>query len=353
MQAGLIEDGELDPALFAQPLNSGAQRTETIDSNALSTELQKLQRRQNSPSALTEGEKRWLDFLLALDGAAAPVANGVRSLTVTYGKHRVIGRRTASHPGMQSCPSGLRSLLLRGVHDIDIVNCHPVLKLQVAEKMDADTPKLREYVENRDPMLQRIADHYGVPTAKAKYAVIRVLNGGAIEAWIRDAGATRGQGEPQPDLRDLACEARDIQEAFFRMDEFQKHVTSLKNELQRTTAAAVEAAQSRVRAATSHRAKEAAQRQLGNARLKASRHAIDRSAFALCVFELEDKVLGVIDEYFQAHGWTVPTLIFDGMHVNHRDDADLDAAMRGAEAAVLKKLGYKIALLDKPLYTAA
>ena len=107
-----------------------------------------------------------------------------------------------------------------------------------------------------------------------------------------------------------------------------------------------------MRVATSPRAKEEAQRQLGNAQRKASRHAIDRSVFACCVFELEDKVLGVIDEYFQQHGWTVPTLIFDGMHVNHRDEADLDAAMRGAEAAVLTELGYKISLLDKPLYNA-
>ena len=41
------------------------------------------------------------------------------------------------------------------------------------------------------------------------------------------------------------------------------------------------------------------------------------------------------------------------MHVRHRDDrnaADLKAALRAAEAAVKEKLGYTIALTEKPLF---
>ena len=41
------------------------------------------------------------------------------------------------------------------------------------------------------------------------------------------------------------------------------------------------------------------------------------------------------------------------MHVRHRDDrnaADLEAALRAAEAAVKEKLGYTIALTEKPLF---
>ena len=57
-------------------------------------------------------------------------------ITVTYHKRRAIGRRTASYPSMQNCPSGLRpQLVKRYYHDIDMVNCHPVLMLQVALKM--------------------------------------------------------------------------------------------------------------------------------------------------------------------------------------------------------------------------
>ena len=41
------------------------------------------------------------------------------------------------------------------------------------------------------------------------------------------------------------------------------------------------------------------------------------------------------------------------MHVRHRDDrgdADLEAALRAAEASVKEKLGYTIALTEKPLF---
>ena len=41
------------------------------------------------------------------------------------------------------------------------------------------------------------------------------------------------------------------------------------------------------------------------------------------------------------------------MHARHRDDrnaADLEAALRAAEAAVKEKLGYTIALTEKPLF---
>jgi len=38
------------------------------------------------------------------------------------------------------------------------------------------------------------------------------------------------------------------------------------------------------------------------------------------------------------------------LHVRHRKDADLEAALRAAEAAVKAKLGYTIALTEKPLF---
>ena len=43
-------------------------------------------------------------------------------------------------------------------------------------------------------------------------------------------------------------------------------------------------------------------------------------------------------------------LIFDGLMVEHRDDADFEAAMRRAEEAVRERTGYRIELVEKPLY---
>ena len=131
----MSDDAELDPSLFAPLHEMLDQRTEKIDGAALQTELTRLSSLQDH----TARDKRWLDWLNAADVAASkPCDDGMRSLTVTYSKSfsRAIGRRTASHPSLQHCPSGLRPLLVMYLyHDIDMVNCHPTLMLQVAENM--------------------------------------------------------------------------------------------------------------------------------------------------------------------------------------------------------------------------
>ena len=365
---GMENDAELDASLFTQEHGVGDQRTEKIDGAALRTELTRLSNLQNR----TPRDKRWLDWLSAADVAASePGDDGMRSLTVTYGKSfsRAIGRRTASHPSMQHCPSGLRPLLIRHLyHDVDIANCHPTLMLQVAEKMEVPPEKiepLREYVEHRQPMLERIAAHYGVPASKTKFAVLRVLNGGSLTAWVNDpdVGCTRGKDETQPDLRELEEVARVVRDAFFAMPEFKEHVSTLRTELRATRAAKIREAEARVKAASNAPAREQAQRELGNARRKASRQAVERSLLSACIFELEDMVLACIDKHFQTSGWVVSSLQFDGLHVEHKHQDTLDdwgeewtlltAAMRGAEAAVEQELKYKIKLVEKALYMHA
>ena len=97
-------------------------------------------------------------------------------------------------------------------------------------------------------------------------------------------------------------------------------------------------------------ARAAAQKQLENARAKAKSEAINRSIFSHCIFELEDSVLKIIDEHFRESGWTVSSLQYDGMHVEHRRHFELKRVIAGAEAAVKSKLGYVIQLTEKELF---
>lgn len=367
-QLGMQNDPELDPELYAAPISAGEERREKIDGTVLDAELKRLTSLKERGN-LTERDKRWLDWLYAAHGAAiARVGTHIRIINVIYGKsaHRVIGRRTASYPSMQPCPSGLRPLLVSFIsHDVDIVNCHPTLMLQVAEKMEVPSHKIErlvEYVTHRARVLQRIADHYGIPTSKAKFGVLRVLNGGSITAWVNDVatGCMRGKDQPQDDLRDLEKVAVVVHEAFFGMPQYKDHVVALRAELKATTSAKVQAAEERLRSATSKNAKERAQKELNNARRKASKTAVDRSVFSACIFELEDMVLAEIDKHLQSMGWTVSSLQFDGLHVEHRSTdmcnpetgkwAELEEAISGAEQAVKEALGYEVKLLEKELY---
>ena len=76
---------------------------------------------------------------------------------------------------------------------------------------------------------------------------------------------------------------------------------------------------------------------------------IGRSVFSLCIFELDDTVLSVVDAHFRESGWTVASLIFDGLHIEHRAGGCLVDDMRGAEKKVWDELGYTIKLDEKPL----
>ena len=367
-QLGMQNDSELDSELYTALISAGQVRYEKIDGTALDAELKRLTSLMER-GHFTERDKRWYDWILAAHGEAiAQVGTHIRIINVTYGKsaHRVIGRRTASYPSMQPCPSGLRPLLVGFIsHDLDIVNCHPTLMLQVADKMEVERHKIErlvEYVFHRARVLQRIADHYGITVSKAKFGVIRVLNGGSIAAWVNDVktGCMRGKEQPQDDLRDLEKVATVVHDAFFAMPQFKDPVVALRKELKATTSAKVQAAEERLRSATSKNAKERAQTELNNVRRKASMTAVDRSVFSACIFELEDMVLAEIDKYLQSMGWTVSSLQFDGLHVDHRSTdrynpetgkwAEIEKAISGAEQAVKEALGYEVKLKEKELY---
>jgi hypothetical protein len=359
----------LDPAHFAASDGpaGGEQRVEKFDGLAHWNQLQRLRAKRDP----TKQDARWLGWLERADQAAQPSRRdgepppSVRSITVTYHKRRAIGRRTAAYPSMQNCPSGLRPhLVKRFYHDIDMVNCHPVLMLRVALKMcvpEYELETLDEYVRGaedeegrtgRERILHRIATHFGVSRKWAKEAVLRVLNGGSVQTWINDAACPQGRDRPQPDLTSLQEERLRVQAAFFGMPQFQQHVETLRQELSASTKAALDRAkvQGVMARLQSAGARAAAQKQLENARAKAKSEAINRSIFSHCIFELEDSVLKIIDEHFRESGWTVSSLQYDGMHVEHRRRFELKLVIAGAEAAVKSKLGYVIQLTEKELF---
>ena len=189
------------------------------------------------------------------------------------------------------------------------------------DESDATNPlhRLLEYAaldangepSGRLPMLKRIGRHFGVPEAAAKdvikVLVLRVLNGGSVEAWCVDMGIVC-PAEQQADLRDLADVARIVRAAFFSMLEEQ------------SGAGALQALKERV-AAHMHdkHVREVQHAQTVGAPLPqpppAAAHC--RTMFSYCIFELEDKVLDCIDRELQSLGWTVASLIFDGVRPSH------------------------------------
>ena len=348
----------------------GESRVEKLDGAAIDREIGRIRSRADP----TAQDVRWLQWLEKADAEATPVNDrGVRELTVSYAKSatRAIGRRTASTPSMQLCPSGLRPRIVgRYYHDIDMQNCHPTLMYQVATFMGVsgeDLAVLDKYITYRKKMLESIAVHYGTSPTKAKYAVLRVLNGGDVRTWALDKnmGCTIIPSEAHEDMDSMALVAENVRESFFNMHQFRETVARLKSEMETTTKARLNQARGRLATAktegTPPERLNVLSRAVGKAASKASRESIARSALSACMFELEDMILNEIDLHFQEKGWTVSSLQFDGLHVEHKADDTFDEeseswtllteTMRSAQEAVMNKLKYKITLTEKALYT--
>ena len=344
---------------IVQGVNGGESlRFEKVDAQALADELRRLEGLKKNRS---KQEERWYAFLKRTDSEAVPSPRkdvpmpAVRYLIVTYTKRRSIGRRTASYPSMQGCPSGLRPLLVSYFyHDVDIESCHPTLMLQVALGMGVAAEELEvleRYVHGgKDETHADIASFYGIRQAKAcKFGVLRVLNQGSWEAWVNgeDTLATQNVERPHPTLVKMAEVSKLVKDAFFR--KFQTRVDELRTELLRDRKEKLRRAESCLASATGRKGRLDAQNSVWRAKSRFMPSAIDRSVFSHCIFELEDTVLAVVDAHFRESGWNVASLIFDGLHVEHRAGSCLVDAMRGAEKKVRDDLGYDIKLVEKPL----
>jgi len=70
--------------------------------------------------------------------------------------------------------------------DIDIVNAHFEILVQICKANNIECKYLSKYVNNRDKYLNMIMETYGVDKAKAKNIFICVLYGASFIKWIKD-----------------------------------------------------------------------------------------------------------------------------------------------------------------------
>ena len=85
--------------------------------------------------------------------------------------------------------------------------------------------------------------------------------------------------------------------------------------------------------------------------LKAEPKAVEKSEFAIFLQTIENRTLVKIHASLRANGWKVQCLIYDGLLVEHREDANIeDAALRDAERDVASRLHIKIQLVEKQFY---
>jgi len=173
-------------------------------------------------------------------------------------------------------------------HDIDIVNCHPVLLVQYAkQKYNKDLPETEYYIENRDEVLSRISDNRD----EAKQEVIRVLYGGRNK---------------HPILSKLSDELKRFSKFLSTQDELQQLFKICQEE-----------------------------------------DNIYGSFLSFILQTEERKVMLGMKEYLESVGWSVDVLAYDGVMI--RRDPKLTLDLRALEKFILDKTNYKVNTLEKEM----
>eukprot|EP00878_Enallax_costatus_P008865 GHUV01009267.1.p1 GENE.GHUV01009267.1~~GHUV01009267.1.p1 ORF type:complete len:337 (+),score=56.83 GHUV01009267.1:113-1123(+) len=155
------------------------------------------QRKGDAGHSIERTEKVDMDALLALlrhDGVDSATKaqlqrmnRGLRngnSFTVTYSKANKLGlgRFYADKGlGLQMLFWDIRNALcMKLVHDVDMVNAHPIILLYLARKHGWVCSFLKRLCEDREEILRSIAEAYGVDRDDSKVAILRLLYLGGL-----------------------------------------------------------------------------------------------------------------------------------------------------------------------------
>jgi hypothetical protein len=227
-----------------------------------------------------------------------------------------VGRLYVAHGlGLQAFPKDVRNALAEGLYwDIDMVNAHPTILVQLCEQMGWSCEGLKHYVHNREQVINDITTHYGCSHADAKNLMIRLLFLGSPEAWV---GAS-------------VCELS---------TEHMPYIEGVKRELD-CIATNVYGAYTNVSDVVRRKKKKTQQQKLS-------------STLSLVLQSEEHKIIMNADLFLSTQGRSMDVLVFDGGLVRRaKDEVEFpEGLLRGCEEFVKEKTGYTIHLVVKPLKT--
>ena len=236
----------------------------------------------------------------------------------------------------QGMPSVLRPLLMgEWAHDIDIENCHVAIMFQLGSfwhlwpEHNGNRPNplklehMRSLAEDRPTFIEHVADFHSFPTdaemhvgyrkALIKPLLLRLMFGGAYDAWMNEQGISTAHRSKRVDA--LVCELRALRTAITTSVRFQYIVYPTMCQ--------------KLAAGFTYSAAE-------------------RSAFSKVAQHLECELLMAMRSHLMGRGWQILSLVFDGLMVLHRDDTVID--FEAMEDEVERRTQFRVHIIEKPLF---
>ena len=207
------------------------------------------------------------------------------------------GRMYATY-GAQGVKGWVRRLCChKYYHDIDIVNCYPVLLLQIAEKHHVEASALRGYVLNREAVLKDDMREYDLTRDEAKQAYLAVMFNGRV----RYESAF---------LKDFKADVSRIITALWNMSEYRLEKTCVKSKKDSN---------------------------------------VKGSFLSTVINVIERIVVEAAMEYFTSRGFSVESYMFDGFMIAKDDPKLAQFDFNALSKRVEEKTGYKVDFVEKPL----
>ena len=212
---------------------------------------------------------------------------GELSVEYRYKYHR-LGRRYARESfSLGSLKKNIRAALCHGrMIDIDIVNAHPAILLQICERHRWPCPLLRQYVFDRDATLARINPD---DRKKAKVLILKMLFSGA-------------PGDEHESTRFVRAFHSEHQQTMIRVWKAYPRFRTVVTEEGRSNPKA--------------------------------------SCLSLLLSFEENRILTAMSRYLVERGWEVSTLVFDGLMVYERRGVDVEAEFSAMRSRVLEDCGF-------------
>ena len=214
------------------------------------------------------------------------------------------GRLYGSRGSLERMEKECRGVLCKEFyHDIDVVNCHPVLLYQFAKReFEIDLPEVEKLCDNRDEYLAKICDNRD----DAKTAVIKILYGGK---------------NTLPFLEPLAQEVKKFTKTIMALPQYKELYEACKN----------------------YKEQKDWEKNVVTGIYGTFLSYILQTEERRCMLSMSDS--------FESQGWRVDVFCYDGVMIRKREGIDLEKAIRDAEKRVLVDTGYNLSLISKPFMT--
>jgi hypothetical protein len=261
-----------------------------------------------------------------------------RCLRRVYHKKGDWGREWAKYPAMAYAGCRVRASLCRPLYwDLDMVKCHAMICLNIAERYGLELGALREYVANPDKVLREISTYYlGASPQACKQLVNSILNRGTVGGWVAGQEQKyfqKGTGMAPKEAKSKIGYGGVVDKAVLDMmtdfkmgraimdkvrangnhpivQEFDDNIKQLHAFMKREFKDVFDDALSTIENSDIFRKK-----------YPTLEHR-ERKAFSDCLFEVENRLLNAMIRSLRSQGFRVDAKIHDGCHVRKVEGMD-------------------------------